>query len=186
MSEHKIKLIVKAPSYAIAKANEEIALANRAESKATHKEDSKLETHVEKMVRLAKSQSGNCFLQKDWLYAIDRLAEELRKKGDTYEQSFAKALTTPDGAVLYDAYINAKEAEPEPVKIEKQTAYFPDTPAWTEIENLASEHQSSERQNSVAITKEQAISHILSTDTGKALNKKYEVELQVIRTPHAR
>lgn len=142
--------------------------------------------YVDKMVRLAKSGVVS-LTKRDWMGALDDLAKSIRKSKETHEQAFARALKTPDGGTLYQAYRKAKDEAPERPK--PQPSLADQSPAWREILRLAEEYRESQpkakdgtpkSKSGKPMTLEQAITAILETSAGQELRNRHREEMKAL------
>jgi hypothetical protein len=126
---------------------------------------------VRKIVEIAKSGAPGTLRKCAYLWALKKCAEHIRKDDESEAQAFSRfATSTDDGRALYDAQVNAPEAEGTEAETVKPSQAKADemTIPWAKILRLADELRRTDPQKHK--TREQAVSAVLMTPEGAELN----------------
>lgn len=125
-----------------------------------------------RFVRLAKSNVRDTYERKDWMAALHDLAASIRKSGETREQAFVRAIKTPDGLALYEAYRKARSLSFNPNPITKREDPVPGAEAWARI--VAEADRWAKDQRRTHLTPAQVRAEFLKTPDGVRLMRAYD------------
>lgn len=128
-------------------------------------------------IKLAKADDTTQFNKATWYEALESYAESIRKKDETPEAAFARAIETDDGNLLYQRYRTAEGPSVKKSAEDPQEAFDKrhNTSSWGKIVERAKKLQIQQRERKLTI--EQAISEVLAMQEGGQLHQQYLQEV---------
>jgi hypothetical protein len=108
--------------------------------------------------------------------AIEKLAREIRRDGETSEQSYARAITDSDaGRLLFKAY-KAAASPKVPVARLAQPEPDVDGPAEKDMESAVEDHRKAAAAKGKTLSREQAFVAVYTDPAHRGLKDRYDRE----------